>query len=262
MAPRAGKYKSFKNHTGTLTGTFNQLLEASTSTYKALFKDYDIYLKDNDEIFTLGEALNRYRYKRIFGEASYKQLKDVSKSRDPLRLAKSKKLIATYTGIDDDHNITFRITAEDPVDNAEHGRPTSYVTKVSLKDLAKLIQDRKDGTNDKTLVMSAIQGNIDVSCTCPAAKYWGQQYNGTKGDYSLDKNDIAPSRNIPTQPLCKHTILMLTVLPFWWNTIISDLRTKGILPSAKVTKDKTVNKIRANNIDTEIDDLEDIEVRR
>ena len=74
-----------------------------------------------------------------------------------------------------------------------------------------------------------------------AAKYWGQQFHGTEDDYSLDKNEIPPRRNIPTQALCKHTILALTVMPFWQNTIVRDLRKKGLfdeLSSKAVKKDK------------------------
>lgn len=232
-----------------------------SETYKDLynmFDEFDIYLDDDKgTILPFNEAIKRFRYKRVFGEATYKQLKDMSKSKDPERLAKSKKLTAAYTGIDSDNNITFRVTAEDPEANRAAGRPTSYTTKVALNDLASaILKSRENGSdiNDKDIVMSALQGDIEVSCDCPAAMYWGQQWNGTKDNYSLDKNDIAPTRNIPTQPICKHTLLTLTVLPFWWNSIVRDLRNKGILSSSETLEDKIDKKAG----EEKAEDLKDI----
>jgi len=196
---------------------------------------------------TLHEALEFEGFKRAFNELTYAQLKKTSKQKDPARLAKSKKSTAKYTGLDKDNNITFQVTAEDPKANKEKGRPTSYTTKVALKDLSYLINaNKEDGQemNDDEITEMAIQGDVAVSCSCPAAKYWGQQWNGTKQDYSIDKNDIPPTVRIPTQPLCKHTIVMLTVLPFWYNTIVRDLRSKGVLEkrTKKVIKGPKDNK--------------------
>lgn len=257
----AGNFKPInRNNTGVLTGTFKQFIETSRTIFENMFKNEDIFVEDEEgNEIPFYEAIRRYRYKKVFGEASYKDLKDTSKSKDPQRLAKSKKSVAKYTGIDDDNNITFQITAEDPEKNIEKGLPTSYTTKVALKDFAQLLKDRKDGETDKSLVMSAIQGDIAVSCTCPAAKWWGQQYNGTKGDYSLDKNDIAPTVRIPTQPLCKHTILTLTVLPFWYNTIVRDLRNNGAIPSAKIEDEKIEDQKDKNKKSSEAEELEQLE---
>jgi hypothetical protein len=59
--------------------------------------------------------------------------------------------------------------------------------------------------------------------------YWGQQYNGTLNDYSLDINDIPPTINMPTQPICKHTFVALSILPFWRNRIFRDMKELGII---------------------------------
>lgn len=209
-----------------------------------IMDEYDVYLEnDIGKRVPLEEAVDMSNFKKVFNEKTYTQLKDMSKKKDPARLKKSKKLTAKYIGLDKDNNIVFRVTAEDPEGNKAAGRPTSYETKVALKDLAYLIRaNRSDNANitDKEITKMAIQGDIAVSCTCPAAKYWGQQYNGTVDDYSLDKNTIAPTVRIPTQVLCKHTILMLTVLPFWYNTIVRDLRAKGVLGNRDKKKDRKV----------------------
>jgi len=240
-------------------GSIDLLSHLKETDVKQIFEEYNIFLDTGEDIIPFNVAININRYKKdLLVEATYKQLKDMSKSRDPERLKKSKNLTAKYTGIDDDLNITFQVTAEDPEDNRAKGRPTSYTTKVGLKDLMTVIKASReeDSTpNDKDLVMAAIQGDIDVSCECPAFKYWGSEYNGTKGDYSLTKNDIPPTRNVPTQVICKHTVLTLTVLPFWYNTIVRDLRNKGILPSSEVKNKKVDDK----QIDLEADTIENLE---
>jgi len=201
---------------------------------------YTVYIEtSNGTQIPLSRALDMKRYNsKLLQEKTYKQLKDDSKTKDPARLKKSKKIIVKYIEVNGENFLEFRVTAEDPAKNAKEGKPTSYTTQVSLKDFAALVkksvsQGVDGGTpiKEKDLVMQAIQGEIAVSCSCPAAKWWGQQYLGTQHDYSIDKNDIAPTKNIPLQPICKHTLATLTALPFWWNTIIRDLRDDKLLPS-------------------------------
>ena len=226
------------------------IVERKSETYlKNLLKKYSIYIEtSHGNLIPLSRILDARRYRKgILSEATYNQLKDASKSKDPARLKKSKKIIVKYAGIDKKNMINFTVTAEDPAANKKAGRPTSYKTKISLKDLAYLVKatiedskDGKEGMTEKDLVNMAIQGDVSLSCNCPASKYWGQQYLGTKDDYSLDKNDIAPTKNIPLQPICKHTLATLTVLPFWYNTIVRDLRTKGVLPSVMTDKEKDI----------------------
>lgn len=228
------KPKRVEDDKNFIKGKIESLLgQEALDELSEMLKTEEVVLEDDfGGLRSLNEALDFKGFKRAFNELTYTQLKDRSKSKDPARLKKSKKSTAKYTGLDKENNITFQVTAEDPAANKKEGRPTSYTTKVKLKDLAYLINANKDDgqeMNDDEVIEMAIQGDVGVSCSCPAAKYWGQQWNGTQNDYSIDKNDIPPTVRIPTQPLCKHTILTLTVLPFWYNTIVRDLRSKGIL---------------------------------
>ena len=202
------------------------------SDLKELIKEYDISLISpyTHREVPLSEAINSNQFKRNINEETYKQLKQLTRDKDPKRVAKSKKLTVKYKGLDDDNNIVFQVTAEDPAKNAKAGKPTSYETKLQLKDLAKLMLDKKRGDKDADLVQRAMKGDVAVSCECPASIYWGQQYVGTQKGYSIDKNDIAPTVNVPTQVVCKHVLTMLSVAPFWWNTIVRDLRSSGKLP--------------------------------
>ena len=237
-------FKSLKTEPYFIRGKIEKLLgEDALHKLEHMMEEYELYVEnDLGEKRRLAEALNLTGFKKAFNEKTYVQLKDMSKKKDPLRLKKSKALTAKYTGLDKDNNMTFQVTAEDPERNKAEGRPTSYQTKVALKDLKYLIDANKENEDkeltDKEVVEMAIQGDVAVSCQCPAAKWWGQQYNGTQDNYSLDKNDIAPTVRIPTQVLCKHTILTLTVLPFWYNTIIKDLKAKGILDELNKKKVK------------------------
>lgn len=213
-----------------INGTITEI--ANKKLLKDLINEYDVYIEDDKyNLIPLNEiSSSRRAFKQILAEETYKTLRSQSISDDPKRLSKSKKIIIRYTGLDNDNNLTFTATAEDPELNRATGKPTSYSTKVSLKDLAKVIKDNKENVkSDKDIVNAALNGDIGVSCNCPASKYWGQQYMGTINDYSIDINTIAPTRNVPTQVVCKHTLATLSVLPFWWNTIVRDLRNKGLL---------------------------------
>lgn len=228
----------------------------------ALFNDHDIFLESTaGKKIRLEDAIRRPQFKKLLNEKSYKELKAKTKQTDPKRVEKSKKITVRYTGLDKDNYVTFRVTAEDPKANAEKGRPTSYETKVALKDLLYLVKENIKETNplnDKDLVQLAMQGDVAVGCTCPASMYWGQQYNGTKQDYSIVKNTIEPTRNKQYQTLCKHVVSTVTVLPFWWNTIVKDLRKKGLL-SAKKPAEQPVEQKVEETPDQELKDLKDAE---
>lgn len=211
----------------------------------ALMKEYDIILEDsNYRQVHLEDVLKTKSFKEVLNEETYKSLRAKASANDPKRIAKSKKIVVRYTGIDNDNYITFSATAEDPKKNKAEGKPTSYTTRVNLKDLAKVLKHQGEFT-DRDLVLSALQGDIAVGCTCPASKYWGQEYVGTQNDYSIVHNDIPPTRNVPTQVLCKHILSTTLSISFWWNTIVRDLRNKGLLTKhdkqAKATTESVEN---------------------
>jgi len=222
-----------QEHEHYVTGDVKGLIKEEE--LKTLLEEYEIVLVDDKyKEVKLENFIRTLRGKELIKEDGYAKLKDLSKRRDPVRLNKSKKITVRYTGIDKDDYITFVATAEDPVKNAAEGKPVSYNLRVSLDDIAPLIvRSQEEELTDKYVVGQAMQGNVHVSCNCPAATYWGQEYNGTVDNYSLVKNTIPPTRNIPTQVVCKHTLTVLTVLPFWTNTIIRDLRNKGLLSGGK-----------------------------
>lgn len=232
--PKKDIKKVGKKLEGFLEGTIKTLLKEADLT--DLLKEYDIYLEDRGKAIPLYEALENRDLKQSLTEKTYKDLKNQSRQEDPERTVKSKKITGRYQGLDENNYMTFQMTAEDPAKNRAEGRPTSYTTKVSLKALYDYIKGRRIGQTDMAIVRDAIQSDIAVSCTCPAAKYWGMQWRGTQEDYSIDINNIAPTKLPPKQVICKHVITTLTILPFWANTIVRDLRRAGLLPNTAVAK--------------------------
>lgn len=228
------------------------------TSLEELLEKYELYIETADnKVLNLTEAVNQTKFHKLLNEKTIKQLKDLVKSDDPKRLQKSKKLTGKYLGISKENFIQFQVTAEDVEKNKKEGKPTSYLTQISLKDLAKhLSQEGIEDIKDADLVREALKGNIAVSCECPASKYWGQQYVGTQEGYSIEINNIAPTKNIPTQVICKHTTLSVTLVPIFWNTIVRDLRAKGVLGGDKV-KPKADKKKEKE--DTELVDLKQSE---
>lgn len=225
-----------------------ELVADTYSTLEDFLNDWDLYVEfKGKQPVALKTLIERPAYKRLLSEATYKQLKQQVKQADPQRVSKSKRIVGKYTGLDKDNYLTFTLTAEDPEKNRAEGKPTSYKGRVELKQLLEIIKDANGSIKDANIVRDAIAGDLAVSCTCPAATYWGQEYLGTKQGYSIVKNDIEPKRNLPTQVLCKHTYAMLVILPAWWNTITRDLRAKGILkPRNKKKADAEDKSTEAN----------------
>lgn len=224
----------------------NILTESVINELKTLLESEVIEFEDNDgNKFNITEIENSKGHKDLLYEYTYSQLKELSKNLDPARLNKAKKSTAKYMGLDDDNNIVFVVTAENPDENKSKGKPTSYITRVKMNELDWVVDvNEKEGRRitDRDIVRLAIGGDLQVSCTCPAAKYWGQQYRGTKEKYSLDKNTIKPTRNIPLQVVCKHTLATLIALPFWNNSIVRDLRLNGTIKPKPKKPSKKNNK--------------------
>ena len=202
-----------------------------------VLEEYAVYLIDEkNQLISLHSALDDKYLRKSLTEATYKELKAKSKTEDPQRIKKSKKLIGKYLGLDENNYIVFQITAEDPAKNRSEGKPTSYETKIHLKALIEIIEARRTGQTDLSIVRDAIKDNIAVSCECPAYTYWGPAWRGTQEDYAIEPNNIAPTVRPPVQPICKHLITSLTIMPFWTNTIVRDLRRKGLLNSTSQSK--------------------------
>ena len=99
----------------------------------------------------------------------------------------------------------------------------TYTEKVKLLDLRKFL--RSENTT-KDAVKKALLGDIQVSCSCPAWKFWGYQYIGTKEKYAIEPERRSPKIRNPQLKgsICKHLDVVLYVLPFLHSRITKELR--------------------------------------
>lgn len=258
---RTKRVKANSEDTVMIEGTVKSLLE--NVDMEAFLKEHILYLIDeNGKEILFHDALENKELRNSLTEATYKDLKRMSRVEDPERIRRSKKIYGKYTGIDENNYITFVMTAQDPEKNKAEGKPTSYEFKTELKAIYNLIKSRQAGETDLNLVRDAVAGDIAVSCSCPAAKYWGMQYRGTKEGYSLVKNNVAPTKIPPVQPICKHTASALTLLPFYSNTIVKDLRKRGLLTTTSKAKKDEVETPEIELVDEVVDNKETKEITK
>ena len=97
------------------------------------------------------------------------------------------------------------------------------------KDVQKLVSDRRNWTKDKKradLRKIAAKlfkdGNVELSCECPAQQYWGPAYQLTQRHAKYgDQEDRSPGIRNPKEygQYCKHVQVLMRTLPFYKTTI-------------------------------------------
>lgn len=151
--------------------------------------------------------------------------KDILKDIDPRTLKYSKDVSALkYIGITKDYEVVF----ETPSVTANPA--TKYTQKIALQDLAEILDDETLKVGEK--VRLAIAGDLKVSCTCPAYKWWGYEYIMTQ----LDAKEGSPQtifpkiRNPKLQgTLCKHLKVVVQSFPLNWTSIAKDIKDQNFL---------------------------------
>lgn len=196
---------------------------ASSVDTSSINDSYDIWLEAGGSSVPLREHFqaSEKRLKRVLDEATYSDLKQKVQLTDPDRIRKAKKLTIAYLGINRNGDIMFKCSS-----GTTPGK--FWYQTIRLLDLPKAIEEfGKDGTiTDKEIVGLAVHGDIAVYCNDPSFKYYGWQWMADQGDYGIEPENRAPTRNNTEHKgaLCKHLYLALHVLPFWTNKIVSDLR--------------------------------------
>lgn len=97
-----------------------------------------------------------------------------------------------------------------------------YRQKISIPDL-KIVSKMKGDDTEKVGI--AIEGDIQVHCTCPDFHYGGFKYMGTMLDYSRNKETRFPHIRNPklNGSVCKHLTHLLQELPRFQDAIIRDI---------------------------------------
>ena len=102
-----------------------------------------------------------------------------------------------------------------------------WVEKVRFLDLPELLDD--PDLTDREVVKFAIQGDIKVTCNCPAHLYWGSAWRLTQRNAELELTDVEePTRDLIPSTLCKHLDVVLYALPFNSSKIYKDMKAKGV----------------------------------
>lgn len=125
------------------------------------------------------------------------------------------------------------------------------------KDVEKLVSDRRNWTKDKKradLRKIAAKlfkdGNVELSCTCPAQQYWGPAYQLTQKHAKYgDQEDRSPDIRNPKKygQYCKHVQVLMRTLPFYKSTIANWLgkEYKDLIQKAEGAATKTATQYRA-----------------
>lgn len=125
---------------------------------------------------------------------------------------------ATYRGVTKDYVIIF------DVPSVTSSPATSYECRIDLKEFVAVKDDTELSTQDK--VRLSISGDLAVSCTCPAYKWWGYEYIMTQLDSKegADQTIFPKVRNPQLQgTVCKHLKLAVQVLTFNWSSVAKDI---------------------------------------
>lgn len=100
----------------------------------------------------------------------------------------------------------------------------TYLVKIKLSDYPSL-EDDKDLTVEEKVRLS-LDGDIKVSCECPAWSYWGYKYISTQ----LDTNQDEPESRFPIirnpnleGTVCKHIYIAIRGFGKGWKRIASDI---------------------------------------
>lgn len=126
---------------------------------------------------------------------------------------------ATYVGITKDYVIHLRVPS------VTANPPTTYIVKVKLLSYPDL-EDDEDLTVREKVRLALTDGDVAISCTCPAFKWWGFEFIMTqlRSHEGPDQKIFPKVRNPRLEgSLCKHSLIAVKVVGRNWTKIASDI---------------------------------------
>lgn len=144
---------------------------------------------------------------------------------DKRTLKYSKKVKGSkYIGITKD----FVINMDVPSVTADPS--TYYRVRIKLIELPDLLDDSTLTTEEKLRL--SLDGDIKISCTCPAYTFWGYKYITTQ----LSANESDPENRFPhirnknlEGTLCKHAYVAARSMGRVWKRIAKDIDTMNYI---------------------------------
>lgn len=143
---------------------------------------------------------------------------DIIRGTDKKNIERSKKVPSvSYIGITEDYTVLEKArSATTP--------GVTYDIRIKLLDYPEIADEEDLSVRDK--VRLAIAGNLHVSCSCPAFKWWGYEYISTQlGIKDGEPQAIYPHIRNPKLEgvVCKHLYKALQVFPLQYMRIVSDI---------------------------------------
>jgi len=151
--------------------------------------------------------------------------KDLLAALDNNTKAKAKKISGSrYVGITEDYTIHIDV-------NSVTAKPaTKYRVKVKLLEYPDIEEEKDLDTREK--VRLSLAGDMAISCSCPAFRYWGYEYIVSQLDSIVgDEQKIFPKVRNPKLEgiMCKHCYHAMKYLGMQWSTIAKDIKNKNFL---------------------------------
>lgn len=146
----------------------------------------------------------------------------VSEVEPKVKRRASKLPLPTYLGITEDYIVQMRIGSSTG--------SKDYIVKIKLLEYPSIEYYRDISTQDK--VRLAITGDLAISCTCPAYRYWGYEYIMTQLSSNVGKNqEIYPQVRNPNLEgtLCKHCYRTVKAFGSYWSRISKDIDQKNFV---------------------------------
>lgn len=143
---------------------------------------------------------------------------DIIRGTDKKNIERSKRVPSvSYIGITEDYTVLEKArSATTP--------GVTYDIRIRLLDYPEIAAEEDLSVRDK--VRLAIAGNLQVSCSCPAFKWWGYEYISTQlGIKDGEPQAIYPHIRNPKLEgvVCKHLYKALQVFPLHYMMIVSDI---------------------------------------
>lgn len=124
--------------------------------------------------------------------------------------------LPTYIGITKDYTVKMKVKSATG--------SSSYVVSIKLVEYPSIADEVDLTTREK--VRLSLAGDIAISCTCPAFRYWGYEYIMTQVTAHVgDPQNIYPKIRNPKLEgtLCKHAYKALKSFGRYWVKISSDI---------------------------------------
>lgn len=193
-------------------------------------------------------SLHEDRVNRVVAAFNKKTLREDSRKEimsyaDPRCRARAKRqgLHARYKGVIDDSG-TIQIDVTSGTISGHWW--TCLIRFKNVERAIEILKERKPDIRDLAITRALMEGDIEMSCSCPAWTYWGWAYRATQHGYGIGVENRAPKRNLAYSgsSLCKHGILALQVLPFYTSRLVGEFRARGLLPNRSKQKDNSNGK--------------------